>query len=208
MGNCKACASHLFHPRQKLWNFRPPPDIFAGMDKTIEIFLTIVREAFLSRAALHTEMLALRQQVAVLKRERPRPSLRMTDRVFWVILSRLWPGWRNSLVIVMPETVIGWHRKGFRLFWTWKSRRRKSGRPPVSREVRDLIRRMSQQNPLWGAPRIHGELLMLGFSISQGAVSKYMVRHPKPPRAADPGGLPVGHDTTLPAPRSRWRIRL
>ena len=146
------------------------------MHKTIEIFLTIVREAFLSRAALHTEMLALRQQVAVLKRERPRPSLRMTDRVFWVILSRLWPGWRNSLVIVMPETVIGWHRKGFRLFWTWKSRRRKSGRPPVSREVRDLIRRMSQQNPLWGAPRIHGELLMLGFSISQGAVSKYMVR--------------------------------
>ena len=77
------------------------------MDKTIEIFLTIVREAFLSRAALHAEMLALRQQVAVLKRERPRPSLRMTDRVFWVILSRLWPGWRNSLVIVMPETVIG-----------------------------------------------------------------------------------------------------
>ena len=151
------------------------------MDKTIEIFLTIVREAFLSRAALHTEMLALRQQVAVLKRERPRPSLRMTDRLFWVILSRRWPGWRNSLVIVMPETVIGWHRKGFRLFWTWKSRRRKSGRPPVSREVRDLIRRMSQQNPLWGAPRIHGELLMLGFSISQGAVSKYMVRHPKPP---------------------------
>ncbi len=104
----------------------------------------------------------------------------MVDRVFWAILSRLWPGWRNSLVIVKPETVIGWHRKGFRLFWTRNSRRRKSGRPPVSGEVRDLIRRMSQENPLWGAPRIHGEILMLGFSISHGTVSKYMVRYPKP----------------------------
>ena len=151
------------------------------MHKIIEIVLAIVREAFLSRAVLHTEILALRQQVAVLKRQRPRPSLRMADRVFWVILSRLWPGWRNSLVIVKPETVIGWHRKGFRLFWTWRSRRGKPGRPPVSREVRGLIRRMTRENPLWGAPRIHGELLMLGFSISQAAVSKYMVRNPRPP---------------------------
>ncbi len=129
-------------------------------------------------------MLALRQQVAVLKRERPRPSLRMVDWVFWVTLSRLWPGWCEALVIVKPETVIGWHRKGFRLFWTWKSRRRKSGRPPLSREVRDLIRRMSRENPLWGAPRIHGELLKLGFEGSKGAVSKYLTRHPKPPSQA------------------------
>ncbi len=99
------------------------------MHKIIEIVLAIVRGAFLSRAALHTEILALRQQVAVLKRQRPRPSLRMADRVFWVILSRLWPGWRNSLVIVKPETVIGWYRKGFRLFSTWRSRRGKPGRP-------------------------------------------------------------------------------
>ncbi len=145
---------------------------------------TIVREAFLSREALHTEMLALRQQVAVLKRERPRPSLRMVDWVFWVVLSRLWPGWCEALVIVKPETVIGWHRKGFRLFWTWKARRRKSGRPPVSRKVRDLIRRMSRENPLWGAPRIHGELLKLGFEVSEAAVSKYLTRHPKPPSQA------------------------
>ena len=151
------------------------------MDKTTEIFLTIVREAFLSRAALHTEILALRQQVAILKRERPRPSLRMVDRLFWVILSRLWPGWCEALVIVKPETVIGWHRKGFRLFWTWKSRGGKPGRPPVSKEVRGLIRRMSRENPLWGAPRIHGELLKLGIEISQAAVSKYLTRHPKPP---------------------------
>ena len=138
-------------------------------------------EIFADRAALHTEILALRQQVAVLKRKRPRPSLRKADRVFWVILSCLWPGWRHALVIVRPETAIGWHRKGFRLFWTWKSRRRKPGRPPVSREIRDLVRRMSRENTRWGAPRIHGELLKLGFSISQAAVSKYMVRYPSPP---------------------------
>ena len=138
-------------------------------------------EIFADRAALHTEILALRQQVAVLKRKRPRPLLRKADRVFWVILSCLWPGWRHALVIVRPETVIGWHRKGFRLFWTWKSRRRKPGRPPVSREIRDLVRRMSRENTRWGAPRIHGELLKLGFSISQAAVSKYMVRYPSPP---------------------------
>ena len=138
-------------------------------------------EIFADRAALRTEILALRQQVAVLKRKRPRPLLRKADRVFWVILSCLWPGWRHALVIVRPETVIGWHRKGFRLFWTWKSRRGKPGRPPVSREIRDLVRRMSRENTRWGAPRIHGELLKLGFSISQAAVSKYMARYPSPP---------------------------
>ena len=167
------CPSHLFHPSQKPWNFASPPDTLSGMHKIIEIFA--------DRAALHTEILALRQQVAVLKRKRPRPLLRKADRVFWVILSCLWPGWRHALVIVRPETVIGWHRKGFRLFWTWKSRRRKPGRPPVSREIRYLVRRMSRENTRWGAPRIHGELLKLGFSISQAAVSKYMVRYPSPP---------------------------
>ena len=126
------CPSHLFHLSQKPWNFASPPDTLSGMHKIIEIFA--------DRAALHTEILALRQQVAVLKRKRPRPSLRKADRVFWVILSCLWPGWRHALVIVRPETVIGWHRKGFRLFWTWKSRRRKPGRPPVSREITCRVR--------------------------------------------------------------------
>ena len=116
-----------------------------------------------------------------MKRKRPRPLLRKADRVFWVILSCLWPGWRHALVIVRPETVIGWHRKGFRLFWTWKWRRGKPGRPPVSWEIRHLVRRMSRENTRWGAPRIDGELLKLGFSISQAAVSKYMVRYPSPP---------------------------
>ena len=103
------------------------------------------------------------------------------DRLFWIVLSRVWPAWREALVIVKPETVIAWHRKGFRLFWTWKSRRGKLGRQPVPREVRDLIRRMSRENPLWGAPRIHGELLKLGLEVSEATVSKYMTRHPRPP---------------------------
>ena len=151
------------------------------MCMTIRIVLAMVREAFLSRAALHLENLALRQQLAALDRKGARPSLRMADRLFWVVLSRLWSGWREILVIVKPETVIGWHRKGFRRFWTRKSRRGKPGRPPVSSEFRGLIRRMSRENPLWGAPRIHGELRMLGFEVSEAAVSKYMPRHPKPP---------------------------
>ena len=120
-------------------------------------------------------------RLAALDRKGARPSLRMADRLFWVVLSRLWSGWREILVIVKPETVIGWHRKGFRRFWTRKSRRGKPGRPPVSSEFRGLIRRMSRENPLWGAPRIHGELRMLGFEVSEAAVSKYMPRHPKPP---------------------------
>ena len=90
-------------------------------------------------------------------------------------------GLAGTLVIVRPETVITWHRKGFRLFWTWKSRRRRGGRAPVPREVRDIIRRMSRENPLWGAPRIHGELLKLGIEVSEATVSKYIERHRKPP---------------------------
>jgi len=91
-----------------------------------------------------------------------------------VILSRVWGDWRSALAIVKPETVIGWHRKGFRLFWTWKVRHGKPGRPAVSREVRDLIRRISRENPLWGAPHIHGELLKLGIEIGETSVAKYM----------------------------------
>jgi len=94
---------------------------------------------------------------------------------------QLWSGWRCALAMVKPETVIAWHRKGFRLYWTWKSRRGRPGRPQVSREVRDLIRKMSLANPLWGAPRIHGELLKIGIQLSQATVAKYMERPRKPP---------------------------
>ena len=127
------------------------------------------------------EVLALRHQLNVLKRSVKRPKLAASDRFFWACLATTWRDWRSALIIVKPETVIGWHRKGFRLFWTWQSRHGRQGRPSVPAETRRLIRRMSRDNPLWGAPRIHGELLKLGIDIGETSVSKYMVRRAKPP---------------------------
>jgi putative transposase len=144
-------------------------------------FLASVRGRARSRTALQLEVLALRHQLQVLERSRPRRlRLSRADRILWVCLSRVWTEWRVALVIVKPETVIGWHRQGFRLFWTWKSSHR-AGRPAVPADVRNLIRTMSKANPLWGAPRLHGELLKLGIDIGPTSVSKYMTRHPKPP---------------------------
>jgi putative transposase len=111
-----------------------------------------------SRATLQFEILALQHQLQVLQRSQPRRlRLAKADRWLWTLLSRLWTGWRTALVIVKPETVIAWHRRGFRLWWTWKSRRR-MGRPTVAADIRTLIRKMAAANPRWGAPRIHGEL--------------------------------------------------
>ena len=115
------------------------------------------------------------------KVRRKRPKLTAADRLFWICLSRLWRDWRSALAIVKPETVVAWHRSGFRLFWTWKVRGSLPGRPVISPEVRDLIRKMCRENPLWGAPRIHGELFKLGINIAESSVSKYMVRCRKPP---------------------------
>jgi putative transposase len=144
--------------------------------------LATLRSIFSSRAALELENLALRHQIGVLQRSaRKRPKLTAGDRLLWVLLSRIWSDWRSVLAIVKPDTVVAWHRKGFRLFWTWKIRRGQLGRPAVSREVRDLIRRMCRENPGWGAPRIHGELLKLGIDVGESSVSKYMVRGRKPP---------------------------
>jgi putative transposase len=150
------------------------------MNSVFLSFLRTLRGLAQSRAALHLEMLALRHQLQVFERSRPR-RLRLvkTDRWLWVWLSRVWAGWRTALVIVEPETVIAWHRRGIRLFWTWKSRRR-TGRPTIPAEVRALIRTMSHTNALWGAPRIHGELLKLGITVCQATVAKYMVRHRRP----------------------------
>jgi transposase InsO family protein len=136
---------------------------------------------FRTRAALQLEILALRHQLGVLQRSVKKPKLTAADRLVWTWLAAVWPEWKSSLVILKPETVIAWHRKGFRLFWSWKSRRGRPGRPRATKEVRELIRTMSTANPLWGAPRIHGELLKLGIEISQASVSKYMVRQRKPP---------------------------
>ena len=135
----------------------------------------------LSRAQMAAENAALRQQLAVLRRSNRRPRLHRGDRIFWVWLSKLWSGWRDALVIVQPETVVKWHRQGFRLYWRWKSAGRKVGRPKLATEVRELIRGMSIANPLWGAPRIRSELRLLGIDLAQRTVAKYMVRDRKPP---------------------------
>jgi len=135
-----------------------------------------------SRLDLQLEILALRHQIGVLQRSaKERPRLTSTHRLLWVSLSRIWRHWRSTLVLVKPETVVAWHRKGFRLFWTWKVRHGQPGRPTITREIRDLIRRMCRENPTWGAPRIHGELLKLGINIGENSVTKYMVRCRKPP---------------------------
>jgi len=136
--------------------------------------LAILPSILRSRAVVELENLALRHQIGVLQRSAAkRPKLTPGDRLFWICLSRLWRDWRSALAIVEPETVVAWHRAAFRLFWTWKVRHGQRGRPVVSREVRDLIRKMCRENPLWGAPRIHGELLKLGFNIAESSVSKY-----------------------------------
>ena len=143
------------------------------------IFRLLVFPASIKEVAL--ENLALRQQLAVMKRQCPRPRLRGADRWFWVGLLRAWPNWRKALLLVRPETVIGWHRQGFRLFWTRISKRKRSGRPGLNRELRDLVRKMAEANPLWGAPRIHGELLKLGIDVSERTVSRLMPKRRKPP---------------------------
>src|SRR6267378_583107 len=153
------------------------------MVRWLGILFGTLRSSVRTHRELALENLALRQQLAVWKARQPRPRLTILDRVFWVLLSMFWKSWRSSLQVVRPETVVGWHRQGFRRYWAWKSRRR-SGRPLISTELRDLIRRMSRANPLWGAPRIHGELLKLGLTVSQATVSKYMVRPRRPPSQA------------------------
>ena len=124
---------------------------------------------------LALENFALRQQLIVFKRLHPRPQLRPRDRLFWVWLARIWGGWRQALIIVKPDTVIDWHRHGFKFFWTKISQRKSAGRPAVSPKVKALIKQMAEANPLWGAPRIHGELLKLGIDISERIVSTFAV---------------------------------
>ena len=140
-----------------------------------------VRAAFQTHANLALENLALRQQLALLRHRSRRPRFSFLDRAFWLWLSQRWTVWRRALHIVRPETVIRWHRQGFRAFWTWKCQRARTGRPSVGAEVAHLVRTMALANPLWGAPRIHGELLKLGFDVSQRTVARLMPRRPKPP---------------------------
>ena len=141
----------------------------------------LIRCLIVSRMTLTAEIIALRQQLAVYHRTVHRPQLRSRDRFFWIMLSRLWKDWRSVLVIVQPETVIKWHRQGFQLYWRWKSKARQCGRPKIAQEIRDLIRRMSLENPTWGVPRIQAELHLLGYSVAESTVAKYRVRSTKPP---------------------------
>jgi putative transposase len=140
---------------------------------------------FRSRRDLLLENLALRQQLAVLRARHPQPRFSTPDRLFWVVLRRVWSGWKRALILVQPETVVRWHRAGFKIYWAWISRHRsRAGRKCISRELRELIFRMVSENSTWGAPRIHGELKMLGFDISERTVLHWMRKAPRNPEPA------------------------
>lgn len=156
--------------------------MFSAFSLLFGSFLRVFR----SRRNLLLENLVLRQQLAVLKRKHPRPRLGFPDKLFWVLARRLWSDWKQTLIVVNPETVVRWHRAGFALYWRAISRaHRVFGRRSISKEIRDLIFRMVDENPTWGAPRIHGELLMLGFDVSERTISRWMKRTPKDPEPAN-----------------------
>jgi transposase InsO family protein len=150
---------------------------------------TFLRALLCGSAAIALENTALRHQLAVLQHSASRPRLRRWDRILWVWLSRLWVGWRTTLVIVQPATVLAWHRQGFQLYWRWKSRPNAVGRPPLDAKLRKLIRRMARENPSWGRRRIQAELALLGYEVAELTVAKYMHR-------------------TSPRPSPTWRVFL
>ena len=140
-----------------------------------------VVDLFKSRSRLEAENFFLRHQLNVaLRRAPPRLRLHGGDRALLVWMTKLWPSLFGAAQVIQPETILRWHRAGFKIFWRWKSRNR-AGRPRIDRSLRDLIQRMNMENPWWGASRIHGELLMLGFEVAQSTVSKYIARPSKPP---------------------------
>ena len=154
---------------------------FRSLVSLLRALLLSAHSGLRTRRELMLENLALRQQLALFHRRTPHPPISSIDRAFWSCLSQVWPRWRRTLLIVKPETVVGWHRQGFRLFWKWKSRV-PFGRPRKDADLRRLIAEMARANPNWGAPRIHGELLKLGFSVGQSTVARYMpVRSRRPP---------------------------
>jgi len=155
------------------------------MIDTLVLLAGAILRLFQCRRRLLLENLALRQQLVALKRRRPRPRLPVFDKIFWALARRFWSGWKQALIVVSPETVVRWHRMGFALYWRIISKvRRVVGRKRISKEVRDLIFQMVAENPTWGAPRIHGELLMLGFIVSERTISRWMKRAPRDPEPA------------------------
>jgi putative transposase len=155
------------------------------MFRFIGLLLGTLVRLLRTRRSLVLENLALRQQLAVLKRRHPRPRIDLLDKLFWVAVRRCWSGWQQSLIAVTPETVVRWHRGGFRLYWKLISKvRGPVRRPRTSTEVQELIFRMVVENPTWGAPRIHGELLMLSFDVSERTISRWMKQAPRDPEPA------------------------
>jgi len=149
----------------------------------LELLILIGRALALACRGHHElvlENLALRQQLMAAKRKTTRFRLRPSDRLFWIALARFWPNWRRPLVLVQPETVVRWHREWLRRRWTRRSSR-PEGRPRVDSRTADLVKEMATANPLWGAPRIHGELRMLGIDVSERSVSRLLERRPRPP---------------------------
>ena len=155
------------------------------MFDVLRLWFGLLKRLLRSRQSLLIENLALRQQLAVFKRQNGRPRLVATDKLFWVVLRRFWSLWKNALIVVKPESVVRWHRAGFQLYWRLISRVRKPmGRRPVTQEIRELIFKMVAENPTWRAPRIHGELAILGFEVSERSVSRWMRRVPRNPDSA------------------------
>jgi transposase InsO family protein len=151
----------------------------------LRFLVILLIRIFRSRRDLLLENLALRQQLDVMKQRYPRPQVSTSDKLFWVILRRLWPEWMHALILVRPETVVRWHRARFKLYWEWLSQRRvRAGRKCVSKDLRELIFRLVAENSTWGAPRIHGELKMLGFDLSERTVLRSMRRAPRSPEPA------------------------
>jgi hypothetical protein len=151
----------------------------------LRLLIVVLIRSLRSRRNLLLENLALRQQLAVLARRHPQPRFSVPDRFFWTALRRLWAGWREALMLIQPDTVVRWHRTSFKLYWNWLVRGHvRVGRKPTSRELRELIFRMVSENPTWGAPRIHGELKMLGFDISERTVLRWMRKVPRDPEPA------------------------
>lgn len=149
------------------------------MTRFVSLLLQGLVSLLRARRDLAFKNLPLRQQLVVLKGKGVRPQLSQTDRFFWALILKIWLPWRDVLHVVRPKTVIRWHREGFRRHWAQKCR--KVGQPPIDPQIRILIRRMCEANALCEATKIHGELLKVGIKVSEARVSKYMVRHPKPP---------------------------
>ncbi len=151
----------------------------------MRLCLGTIARLFCARRSLLLENLALRQQLAVFKRRHPRTRLTFLDKLFWVAARQICSDWKQFLIVVLPDTVVQWHRSGFALYWRLISRfPGRAGRKRIAKEIRDLIFRMVAENATWGAPRIHGELLMLGFDVSERTISRWMRKAPRDPEPA------------------------